>query len=275
MHFGFILPGGTAPQQLELAEIADTSGWDGVFVWEAAYGVDAWTLLGAMAQRTERVRLGTMLTPLPWRRPWKVASQAVTLDQLSNGRAILAVGLGAVESELGNTGEETDRRVRAEMLDEGIDLIRGFWEGHLQFEGKRYRTDLFGRNDLAEVAAPVQQRIPIWVVAAWPRPKSMQRVLRCDGLLPNVMDGTSIRETTPDDMRAMRTWLDEHGAPADFDLVAEGETPASDADVARRIVAPWAEAGATWWLDSRWAMPHHSPERLGDVRERLLAGPPT
>ena len=136
-----------------------------------------------------------MLTPLPWRRPWKVASQVVTLDQLSGGRAILAVGLGAVDTELGSTGEETDRRARAEMLDEGIDLIRGFWEGRLQFEGRRYRADLFGRNDLAEVAAPVQERIPIWVVAAWPRPKSMQRVLRCDGLLPNVMDGASIRET--------------------------------------------------------------------------------
>ena len=281
MRFGFILPGGTAPQQLELAEIADRSGWDGVFVWEAAYGVDAWTLLGAMAARTERVRLGTMLTPLPWRRPWKVASQAVTLDQLSGGRAILAVGLGAVETELGNTGEETDRRVRAEMLDEGIDLIRGFWEGRLRFEGSRYQADLFGRNDLAEVAAPVQERIPIWVVAAWPRPKSMRRALRCDGLLPNVMRvGVDEERTpenmaaTPDDMREIRDWLREHGAGPDYDLVAEGETPADDPEEARRIVAPWAEAGATWWLEARWAMPHHSPERLQDVRERLEAGPP-
>src|SRR5262245_37960083 len=185
MRHGCILPGGTATQQLELAQIADHRGWDGVFVWEAAYGVDAWTLLGAMAQRTERVRLGTMLTPLPWRRPWKVASQVVTLDQLSGGRAILAVGLGAVDSELGNTGEETDRRVRAEMLDEGIDLIRGFWDGHLRFEGRHYHVDLSSRDDLAEVARPVRQpRIPIWVVGAWPRPKSMRRVLRRDGLIP-------------------------------------------------------------------------------------------
>src|SRR5687768_18032220 len=109
MKFGFVLPGGTATQQLELAVLADASGWDGVFVWEAAYGVDAWTLLAAMAPRTTRVRLGTMLTPLPWRRPWKVASQAVTLDQVSGGRAILAVGLGAVDTSLGQTGEETDR----------------------------------------------------------------------------------------------------------------------------------------------------------------------
>jgi alkanesulfonate monooxygenase SsuD/methylene tetrahydromethanopterin reductase-like flavin-dependent oxidoreductase (luciferase family) len=87
MRFGVILPGGTATQQLAQAEAAEQAGWDGVFVWEAAYGVDAWTLLAAIATRTERVRLGTMLTPLPWRRPWKVASQVVTLDQLSQGRA--------------------------------------------------------------------------------------------------------------------------------------------------------------------------------------------
>jgi alkanesulfonate monooxygenase SsuD/methylene tetrahydromethanopterin reductase-like flavin-dependent oxidoreductase (luciferase family) len=90
-----VLPGGTATEQLTLAVVAEEAGWDGVFVWEAAYGVDAWTLLAAMAQRTTRVRLGTLLTPLPWRRLWKVARQAVTLDQVSGGRAILAVGLGA------------------------------------------------------------------------------------------------------------------------------------------------------------------------------------
>src|SRR6266511_6103161 len=109
MRYGFVLPGGTATEELEQAVLAEQAGWDGVFVWEAAYGVDAWTLLGAMAQRTTRIRLGTMLTPLPWRRPWKVASQAVTLDQLSGGRAILAVGLGAVDTGLGNTGEQIER----------------------------------------------------------------------------------------------------------------------------------------------------------------------
>src|SRR6476469_5602275 len=108
MQFGFVLPGGSTAEQLELAILADASGWDGVFVWEAAYGFDAWSLLTAMAMRTSRVRLGTMLTPLPWRRPWKLASQAATLDHLSDGRAILAVGVGAVDTVLGDTGELTD-----------------------------------------------------------------------------------------------------------------------------------------------------------------------
>ncbi len=112
MQFGVVLPGGTAAQQLEHAILAEQSGWDGVFVWEAAYGVDAWSLLAAIGARTTRVKLGTMLTPLPWRRPWKVASQVVTLDQISNGRAILAVGLGAIETDLPLTGEVLELSAR-------------------------------------------------------------------------------------------------------------------------------------------------------------------
>ena len=90
---GRILPGGTAPEQLELAVLAEQAGWDGVYVWEAGYGVDAWTLLAAMATRTTRVRLGTMLTPLPWRRPWKLASQVAPSTSSPEGRAMLAIGL--------------------------------------------------------------------------------------------------------------------------------------------------------------------------------------
>src|SRR5215467_12256676 len=111
MRFGFVLPGGPVRLQVEQAMLADSAGWDAIFVWEAGYGPDAWTLLAAMAERTSKVRLGTMLTPLPWRRPWKLASQVATLDELSGGRAILAVGLGA--TDLGSWGEVTDRRERA------------------------------------------------------------------------------------------------------------------------------------------------------------------
>ena len=124
MKFGVILPGGTAGVQLEHAVLAEQSGWDGVFVWEAAFGVDAWSLLAAMAAATTTVRLGTMLTPLPWRRPWKVASQVATVDQISDGRAVLGIGVGALTTDLPLTGEVTDLKQRAEMMDEGIDLMR-------------------------------------------------------------------------------------------------------------------------------------------------------
>jgi alkanesulfonate monooxygenase SsuD/methylene tetrahydromethanopterin reductase-like flavin-dependent oxidoreductase (luciferase family) len=272
MRYGVILPGGTAPQQLDLAVLAERAGWDGVFVWEAAYGVDAWTLLGAMASATSRVTLGTLLTPLPWRRPWKVASQAVTLDQLSGGRAVLAVGLGATETDLPDTGEATDRRIRAEMLDEGIDLIRMLWAGQTHFAGRHYRYDC-ARDDLSRVGTPVQDPIPIWAVGAWPKPRSMRRIVRCDGVIPEYhLDG---REATPDDVRELCTWLASRGARADIDVTAEGETPAGDVTAARDLVAPWADAGCTWWMETRWEVPHDAPERLADIRARLAAGPPS
>lgn len=276
MRFGFVLPGGTAREQVDQAVAAEASGWDGVFVWEAAYGVDAWSLLTAMAERTAAVRLGTMLTPLPWRRPWKVASQAATLDDLSGGRAVLAVGLGAVDTGLGSFGEVTDRRTRAELLDDGIDVIAALWAGQLTYEGRHHRVDLAERADLGEGMRVVQEpRVPIWVVGAWPRAKSMRRVLRCDGLLPVCMDDSGFRTTTPDDIGAMIEWLDDHGGRRPgFDVVMEGETPAGDPAAAAEIVRPWADAGCTWWLDARWEMPHGSAERMRQVWERLEAGPP-
>jgi alkanesulfonate monooxygenase SsuD/methylene tetrahydromethanopterin reductase-like flavin-dependent oxidoreductase (luciferase family) len=271
MRYGAILPGGTALEQLEQAILAEQAGWDGVFVWEAAYGVDAWVLLAAAAARTARVRLGTLLTPLPWRRPWKVASQVVTLDQISGGRAILTVGLGALTTDLPLTGEVTDLRARAERLDEGIDLIRGLWDGEMSYHGRHYDYEC-SRDDLVQVGRPVQQQIPIWVVAAWPRPKSMRRVLRCDGVVPQYQVGD--REGDPDDARALRAWLSDRGGSQDIDVVAQGETPADDPSAAEELVSPWSDAGCTWWLETRWEMPHNSPDRMLEVQRRLAAGPP-
>lgn len=261
-----ILPGGTAREQLEQAVLAERAGWDGVFVWEAAYGIDAWALLAAMAVRTTRVRLGTMLSPLPWRRPWKLASQVSTLDQLSDGRVIVSVGLGALTQDLPESGEVTDKRQRAELLDDGIDIMRALWAGESTFEGTRLRFR-FERDDQLEIGRPVQERIPIWVVGAWPRPKSMRRVVRCDGWIPQF----SNHEGSPGLVRAALAWLTEHGARSDLDVTAEGQTPPRGG---QDEVAAWRDAGCTWWLESNWEMPHHSTERMAEIRERIEAGPP-
>jgi alkanesulfonate monooxygenase SsuD/methylene tetrahydromethanopterin reductase-like flavin-dependent oxidoreductase (luciferase family) len=266
LQYGVILPGGTAPEQLEQAILAERAGWDGVFVWETDYAVDAWSLLAAMAAATTTVRLGTMLTPLPWRRPWKVASQVATVDQLSDGRAILAIGVGALTADLPLTGEVTELRQRADMMDEGIDLMRTLWAGGATFQGRHYEYAV-KRNDLAEVGRPVQERVPIWTVALWPRPKSMRRVLKCDGVIQG-------GDMTPDDVRAMRAWLIERGAPEDLDILSEGETPADDQVAAWSQVAPWSDAGCTWWMETRWEMPHHTPDRMRQITDRIAAGPP-
>lgn len=257
MRYGIVLPGGPATEQIELARVAERAGWDGVFVPELAHGVDAWTLLAAMAVNTGRVRLGTNLTPLPWRRPWKVAGQVATLDQISGGRAILGVGVGAVDPELPDTGEETDLRTRAAMMDEAIDLIHVLWEGGRGYDGSYYR---FAAATTSDIARP-DHDVPIWVVAVWPRPKSMRRVLRCAGIITQF---TTTR--TPADIRDIRTWLTDHGGSPDLDVVVDGETPADQA-AAHDLVAPYAEAGATWWLETRWMEP-------GEITDRIIAGPP-
>jgi alkanesulfonate monooxygenase SsuD/methylene tetrahydromethanopterin reductase-like flavin-dependent oxidoreductase (luciferase family) len=240
-------------------------------VWEATYGVDAWSLLAAMAVGTERVRLGTLLSPLPWRRPLKLASQVATVDQLSGGRAIVTVGLGAYPDMLLGTREATDRRERAERLDEGIDLMRAVWSGGTSYHGKYYDFAEDRGGELVEVGRPVQERVPIWVVGAWPRPKSMRRAARCDGVIPEYYLGD--REPTPADVRELRAWLSDHGAPPDIDVIAEGETPADDRGAAIAQVAARAEAGSTWWLETRW-QESGQKVRLEEARERILAGPP-
>ncbi|MFI5048004.1 MAG: LLM class flavin-dependent oxidoreductase [Acidimicrobiia bacterium] len=270
MHYGFVLPGGTPRTLVERAVQAEGAGWDAVFVWEAAYGPDAWTVLAAAAERTSRIRLGTMLTPLPWRRPWKLASQVATLDQLSDGRAILTVGLGAPDVSTARPLDALDRRERAALLDDGIDLIDALWSGALVYDGPRFQVDLTG-GPIGEFRPVQRPRPPIWVVGAWPRPASMRRVLRADGLVPNVMD-PEFRPTTPDDIRAMVSWLRAHGAPEGFDVVVEGATPTDPTDAAA-VVQPWNDAGATWWIEALWVVPDGA-DHDALVLERLQAGPP-
>lgn len=270
MKFGFVLPGGMPRELVERAVEAEAAGWDAVFVWEAAYGPDAWSVLTAVAERTERIRLGTMLTPLPWRRPWKVASQVATLDQLSAGRAMLAVGLGAPDVSTARPADPVDRRERAALLDDGLAVIDALWSGALTYDGPVFQLDFTG-GPIGEFRPVQRPRPPIWIVGAWNRPKSMQRVLRGDGLLPNVMD-PELRTTIPDDVRAMRTWLRDEGAPDDFDIVAEGSTP-TDVAAAGAVVRPWADAGATWWIEALWVAPEGA-DHAALVHERLLAGPP-
>ncbi len=75
MRYGFVFPGGDAAVALRFGVEAEATGWDGFFMWEPVWGVDPWVTLGAVAARTQRIRLGTMLTPVSRRRPRKLASE--------------------------------------------------------------------------------------------------------------------------------------------------------------------------------------------------------
>ena len=89
-----------------------------------------------------KIRLGTLLTPPSRRRPWELASQVATVDRLSNGRVTLSVGLGAIDSGFENFGEECDRRIRAELMDECLDIMCGLWDGQpFAYDGAHYQVE--------------------------------------------------------------------------------------------------------------------------------------
>ncbi|MBK7896561.1 MAG: LLM class flavin-dependent oxidoreductase [Candidatus Promineifilaceae bacterium] len=273
MKYGFVIPSGDARTVADLAQTAESANWDAIFVWEPVWGIDAWVSLTAAAMVTERIRLGTMITPISRMRPWKLASETATLDNLSGGRVILGVGLGAVDTGFHAFGEVTDRQTRAELLDEGLDILTGLWRGQpFRYEGKHYQV---AECDFLPPPPPVQQpRIPIWMVGAWRWPKSMARVLRYDGLLPNVLDAEKNHQPlTPAAVADMAAFIQAEKPNEPFELVVEGETPGDKPDEAAGVVRPFAQAGATWWLETRWQTDPQADVRQ-IVAERIAQGPP-
>ncbi len=277
MQFGVTLPCLDPRMLASLAKETEDAGWDGVFVWDMIWGIDVWVSLAAVAMSTQRIRFGTMLTPLSRRRPWKVASEVVTLDHLSNGRVILPVGLGAVGDGHENNwfeqvGEETDRKTRAALLDESLDIITGLWSGQaFSYDGQHYHI-----QHVTFTPTPVQTpRVPIWVVGAWPRMKSMRRVLRCDGILPMKMHADkTFADLTPADIQAIKQFVHEQRTQdTPFEIIMEDETPGDEPQKAADIVQSWAAAGASWWLEAVWK----TPEAQGGIegmRKRVKQGPP-
>lgn len=273
MQYGVTLPFDIdVHDMVELGCAAEAAGWDGVFVWDGIDGNDAWVTLTAIAMRTQRIRIGTMLTPITRRRPWKLAQETATLDRVSGGRLILPVGLGAPDSGFDTFGEVTERKVRAQRLDEGLAVLNGLWSGQpFTYHGAHFRVE-----NATFAPTPIQSpRIPIWVVGAWPRMKSMRRVLQCDGVLPVKMnDDGSMADFTPDDLRAVRAFIAEHRADSSgFDIVMEGETPGDDPQRGVAQLQPLVEAGLTWWLENVWDTPRTQGGVEG-MRRRIAQGPP-
>jgi probable F420-dependent oxidoreductase len=254
-----------------LAREAEESGWDGFFVWDhiawegAENYADPWISLAAIAVETSGIRLGPMVTPLPRRRPWKVAHEAATLDRLSEGRLILGVGLGGREREFGFFGEETDAKRRAAMLDEGLEILAKMWGA----EPFTHRGEHYEITEAHLTPAPVQRpRTPIWIAGMWPRKRPFHRALRWDGYAPERADGGPM---TPEDVREItESASEQRGRDEPFDIRISGSTHGESPDEARRKVALLAEAGATWWDET---LPP-SGMSLEEARERVRLGPP-
>jgi alkanesulfonate monooxygenase SsuD/methylene tetrahydromethanopterin reductase-like flavin-dependent oxidoreductase (luciferase family) len=271
LRYGFVIPKGSPRVVAELAREVEEAGWDGVFYWDGICvgdmeTYDPWVVMAAMAMRTERVRIGAVLTPPARRRPWKLARETVTLDHLSGGRLVLPVGLGALDDGgFSKVGEPTDKKVRAQLLDESLEILTGLWSGKpFSYQGEHYRLE-----EMTFRPTPVQRpRIPVWVVGAWPSRKSMGRTLRYDGVLVAAVGGSPV---TPETIREISEYTEENReGDGAFDIVWEGQTPGEDPERVASIVRPYAEAGATWWIESPWTPPNE-PD---DLRVRIRQGPP-
>ena len=282
MRYGFVVPYADSREFAELAAVGEQHGWDGIFTWEAVFGVDAWVSLAAAAMLTERIRLGTLLTPVPRVRPWDLASKVGTVERLSNGRVILGAGLGALHE--GWTAFEADegRRVRAEKLDEGLAIYDGLMRGQpFAYDGKHYSAQ---PTDFMLPAPPVQQpRPPVWVVGAQvvgrDRQPSLARAARWDGLLPQIISPTDRdKPTTVESLAEIvaltRAEREQAGLPWEgYDVVLEADSYGEFVTTEPKDPAAWAEAGATWWIESWWSL-ERGTAGLAELRRRIDSGPP-
>jgi alkanesulfonate monooxygenase SsuD/methylene tetrahydromethanopterin reductase-like flavin-dependent oxidoreductase (luciferase family) len=270
---GVVISLATPREFADLAVAAEEAGWDAIFTWEAVWGQDAWVTLTAAAMQTSRIRLGTMLTPLPRIRPWDLAGRVATLDHLSGGRVQLAVGLGALHPGWLAFERDEGRTVRAEKLDEGLAIYDGLMRGQpFSYEGTHYSVE---PTEFFPPPAPVQQpRVPVWVVGAYPAPRSMARAARWDGVIPTKLDRTDDNPFGPVDLSrtvaALKGIRERDGLTWEgYDVIAEGVSePGATGDA---TVAEWVDAGATFWVESDWSMGDDAVERH---RRRIEAGPP-
>jgi alkanesulfonate monooxygenase SsuD/methylene tetrahydromethanopterin reductase-like flavin-dependent oxidoreductase (luciferase family) len=268
---------GDARTLAEFAALAEDAGWDGVLledyiVYQNRQDIptyDPWVALAAMALRTERIRLGTEVTPLARRRPWKLARETVTLDHLSGGRVILGAGLG-LGSDLGFTNfyEETDDRQRASQLDEALDVLVGLWSGEpFNYTGQHYRV-----RELRFLPRPIQiPRIPIWIGGGYPNRGPMRRAARWDGacLYKATAAGSTKDSATglaPVDVHELKRFVAAHRtSTTPFDIVVGGRRRDADWDSERVAIQALAEAGATWWIE--W-IPPSEPDVMRAAIER-------
>ena len=93
MKYGFVIPPWPVNPVVDFAVEAEDAGWDGFILSNTPWADDAWICLAEAAMRTSRIRLGTLLTPVSCFKPWRLAAETATLDQLSGGRVILSIGL--------------------------------------------------------------------------------------------------------------------------------------------------------------------------------------
>ncbi|WP_052423215.1 LLM class flavin-dependent oxidoreductase [Nonomuraea candida] len=237
---------------VELAVAAEEHGWDGVYLWDhLLYHDPGWpvvsptVVLSAIAARTRRIRLGVLMAALPRRRVQIVAKETATLDLLSGGRLVFGAGLGSMDAEYTEFGEDPDLKARAARLDDGLLELTRLWE--------------------RLPPGPVQRpRIPVWCPGRWPTRAGFRRAARWDGAMPTFHDHGRDRPVPVEEFARVVGFLaGRRGSLDGFDIALEGRA-------ADGLVAEYAEAGMTWWVEAMgwWR------GGAAEARTTIAAGPP-
>jgi alkanesulfonate monooxygenase SsuD/methylene tetrahydromethanopterin reductase-like flavin-dependent oxidoreductase (luciferase family) len=288
MRYGVYVPNfgpyGDARVLADLAFEAEEAGWDGFFLWDQVSKstltpsidpmVDPWIALAAIALRTRTVHLGTLVTPLPRRRPWMVARETVSLDHLSSGRLIFGVGAGGGYYDFEALGEVSDAKALATLLDESLEVLTGLWKG----EQYSHHGIAYHIKEAQFLPRPIQSpRIPIWVANLWPSKAPLRRAARWDGIVPIGRDLPLAGMLTPDEMHEIvLSVASQREYTTPFEVVHSGITRGTDAGLDREVVAAYERAGVTWWIEKilpeLWGSWDEWP--LGAMRLRIRNGPP-
>ncbi|MGC8633522.1 MAG: LLM class F420-dependent oxidoreductase [Candidatus Limnocylindrales bacterium] len=242
-------PAGLASRVIELAQAAESAGFDLVTVMDHFYQIggvgnedepmlEAYTTLGALAARTQHVGLGAMVTSVTYRNPALLAKMVTTLDVLSGGRAVLGIGAGWNEAEHRGYGFEFPPiGERMDRLDEALAIChRMFIEQRPSFEGRHYRIDA-----ALNVPRPIQPRGPRILVGGG----GERRTLR---LAARYADMTNWFGTL-DELRHKTEVLERH-------CEAEGRDPST---ILRTVMAPFVLVA--------------DPREAADAPEGFASGP--
>jgi alkanesulfonate monooxygenase SsuD/methylene tetrahydromethanopterin reductase-like flavin-dependent oxidoreductase (luciferase family) len=253
---------------VRLAKSAEECGWEGFFLWDHVFlpwapeqdVLDPWSILSAIAVQADTLTIGTTVTPLPRRRPMVIARQAVTLDRLSNGKFVLGVGLGG-DRELKALGDEENPKLRGEMLDESLEILKGLWSGKpFTYNGKHFKIE-------EPVTFKPAGNIKIWVGGTWPIKKPFRRAAKYDGVFP--LKAGSDPSIYPQDYKEILSYIGKYrGSMESFDLVKSIYTIKDKEHDS--YIHDFVEIGIDWLLEAFW--PGRSS--LKEIQERIEKGPP-
>ncbi|MBQ11976.1 MAG: hypothetical protein CMJ45_10535 [Planctomyces sp.] len=268
MQFGVTVPnnwGIEDPQQvLAFGPMAEELGYDSVWVMDHLFNTGyirerlegkpyyhPMSTLSYLAATTKRVMLGTSVLVLPYHNPVELAKYTASLDQISGGRVILGVGVGAMTEEFDALG--ISMRDRASLTNECIAIMKELWTNPSpSYESKRWKF-----NDLLFSPKPIQKpHIPFWVGGS--SSGAMRRAaLRGDGWHPTgvspeefsigrreISEMATAAGRDPDSLTwSLRVEVEAHGGPSSERAAGRARLSGDDPDAMAASLAAYETAG--------------------------------